>query len=86
VLDIAARKWQFTDAMLEVLARSLVDMGIDVRPVDIHRVASWSGQGLSAYDAAYVAVAEELGAPFLTDDAELIDVATDVALPLATYA
>ena len=85
VLNIAARKWHFSEGALDVLARSLADMNIDVRPVDMRRVAAWSSLGLSAYDAAYIAVAEELQLPFLTDDDHVSTIATDIALPLATY-
>ncbi len=34
-------------------------------------IARWSGRGLTAYDASYVAVAEETGVPVIADDAEI---------------
>jgi predicted nucleic acid-binding protein len=40
-------------------------------------------EGLAAYDAAYVAVAEQTGARLITDDREILRVAPDLSGPLA---
>lgn len=85
VVNIAAKKWHFGESSLDVLARSLRDMNVDVQPVDLSRVAAWAGRGLTAYDAAYLAVAEAGSLPFLTDDDHILGVATEVAVPLAEY-
>lgn len=86
VLNTAARKWQMSEASLDVLAVALRDMKITLHPVDIRRAAAWSGLGLSAYDAAYVAVAEELQLSLLTDDDQILALAPGVAVSIATYA
>lgn len=85
ILNTAARKWRFGEASLDVLARSLTDMNIEVQSVDLSRVAAWTGRGLTAYDAAYVALAEQHGLPLLTDDEQVLGIATDIATPLASY-
>lgn len=38
--------------------------------------------GLTAYDAAYVALAEERAVPLLTDDETIVKVAGEIARPL----
>lgn len=46
-------------------------------------VSRWAAAGLKAYDATYVAVAEEAGVSLIADDAEILEVAADLASPLA---
>ena len=46
------------------------------------RLAHWSAKGLTAYDAAYVALAEQTGARLVTDDAEIVPTAPDLAIAL----
>ena len=86
VVNIAARKWHFGESSLDVLARSLAGMPIEVEPVDMRRVAAWTGRGLTAYDAAYVAVAEERSLQLLTDDEQIRDIAAGTAIPLSAFA
>ncbi|HEX6489822.1 MAG TPA: hypothetical protein VF002_00455 [Gaiellaceae bacterium] len=38
---------------------------------------------MTAYDAAYVAVAEAVGASLVTDDDLIIEIASEIAQPLA---
>jgi predicted nucleic acid-binding protein len=45
-------------------------------------VASWVVRGLTAYDAVYVALAEERGQALVTDDDTIIAVAGEIARPL----
>jgi predicted nucleic acid-binding protein len=47
------------------------------------RVAHWTARGLTAYDGAYVAVAEEVGARLITDDGLIVEIAEEIAQPLA---
>ncbi len=59
----AARRWRWVEAQLVALARLAVDIdaiGIEWRQADIDRVARWTARGLTAYDSAYVALAEEM--------------------------
>ena len=47
-------------------------MTIGLWPFDVLADAVWRhGHNLSSYDAAYVALAERLGAPLITGDARL---------------
>ncbi len=85
VLNVATRRWRFTDAQVEIVARSLTDLPIDTHPVDIARAGSWTATGLSAYDSAYVAVAEDLGVTLYTDDAQIVELASEVARPISEY-
>jgi len=50
---------------------------------DLAGVAHWTAHGLTACDAAYVAVAEAVGAPLVTDDDLIVDIAGEIAQPLA---
>ena len=85
VLNVAARKWSFEEPELIVLAQAMRDLDIDLHEVELDRVAAWAGAGLSAYDAAYVAVAEAERVPLVTDDAQIVRLAPDIAVPLASY-
>lgn len=56
--------------------RNMVDMPIRRYPHDVLLTRIWELRGnLSAYDAAYVALAEVLDAPLLTRDRRLADAA-----------
>lgn len=50
---------------------------------DLPAVARWVGRGLSAYDAAYVAVAEAAGVELVTADRRIVEVAPGIARDLA---
>jgi predicted nucleic acid-binding protein len=43
------------------------------------RAARWTARGLTAYDGAYIAVAEAIGTTLITDD----DLVVEIAQPLA---
>lgn len=58
-------------------------MGFEVVDPDLKAVARWTGAGLTAYDAAYVALAESSGASLVTDDQAILEVAAEVTRPLA---
>lgn len=85
VLNVAARKWMLEEPALRVLASSIEDLGLELVPIDYGRVAAWAGRGLSAYDAAYVAVAESVGLPLVTDDEQILLLAPDIATPLGEF-
>ena len=53
----------------------------DVVTPDLGQVAVWTGRGLSAYAACYVALAEERAIPPITDDQRIIAVAAGIARP-----
>lgn len=79
IVNVAARRWGWSEAELEKLAATLTDLGFEPIEPDLATVARWAGRGLTAYDAAYVAVAEETGASLVTDDAEVVRIAPKLA-------
>jgi predicted nucleic acid-binding protein len=82
ILNVAARRWRWDGVQLDALAAALPELGFDLIEPELDAIAEWAAGGLTAYDAAYVAVAEEAGIPLLTDDAEICRVAASVAEPL----
>ena len=83
IVNVAGRRWQWGEAALVDLAASLDDLGFELSEPDLVRVAHWTAHGLTAYDAAYVAVAEAVGARLVTDDDLIIEIAHGIAQPLA---
>lgn len=47
---------------------------------------SWTARGLTAYDAAYVALAEAEALPLITDDDRIVTVAPQIAIALRAAA
>src|SRR5437660_967783 len=85
IVDVAARHWGWSTPLLQQLAADIDAIGFEWRPPDLGRVARWAGAGLTAYDSAYVALAEEMGAPLVTDDEQILDVAPDLARALSGW-
>jgi predicted nucleic acid-binding protein len=83
IINVAGRRWHWDEAALLELAVSLDDLGFELADPDLARVAYWTARGLTAYDAAYVAVAEAQGTELVTDDDLILDVAGEVARSLA---
>jgi predicted nucleic acid-binding protein len=82
VVNIAARRWAWSPKKLGDLAAQLPALGFEMLEPDLSSVARWAAAGLTAYDAAYVAVAEEAGVQLITDDAGILDVAPELATSL----
>jgi predicted nucleic acid-binding protein len=82
IINVAARRWRWDAPQLEALAASLLELGFELVEPEPETIARWAGRGLTAYDAAYVAVAEETGAPVITDDAQICRLATGLSEPL----
>ena len=82
LVNVAGRRFGWADAALLELAHSLDDLGFDVREPELSAVAAWTARGLTAYDAAYVALAEEWSVELVTDDEEILRLAPDLARPL----
>jgi len=82
VLNIAGRRWSWGEPQLLELAGALDDLGFDVAEPELRSVAAWAARGLTAYDSAYVALAEERGVQLLTDDQQVLRLAADFARSL----
>ncbi len=82
VVNIAGRRWSWGESQLLELAGALDDLGFDVAEPELRLVAAWTARGLTAYDSAYVALAEERASLLLTDDQRMLDLAPNLARPL----
>lgn len=83
IVNVAARRWRWNEAALLGLADAVKELGLAFRDPELERVARWASRGLTAYDAAYLAVAEEEAVSLITDDTLILSIAPGVALPLA---
>lgn len=83
LLNVAVRRWRFTDPQLGQLAKTLGSLGFEVLEPQLPAVARWAAAGLTAYDAAYLAVAEQAGIKLITDDRQIIRCAPELAVALA---
>lgn len=82
ILNVSGRRWGWDAEPLQELARALDDLALELVQPDLSSVARWVAGGLTAYDAAYVAVAEEASIPLITSDEEILRVAGAVAQAL----
>lgn len=83
IVNVAGRRWGWSEAALVDLAAALDELGFEQTEPDLLRVARWAGRGLTAYDGAYVALAEATGTRLVTDDDLIVEIAGEIALPLA---
>lgn len=86
VVNAAGRKWRWPAERLDALVEALAGLRIELVEPRLPAVARWTAEGLTAYDAAYVAVAEVSGALLVTADEQLVALAGAVALPLTEAA
>lgn len=82
LLDIAGRQWRWPEDGLTELVRFLARLRVELVEPELEGVAAWIARGLTAYDAAYVAVAEQRGIRLVTRDADIIRIASGIAQPL----
>jgi predicted nucleic acid-binding protein len=82
VLNAAARRWGFTPPRLAQLARDLDRIGLEIAQPSLGGVAHWAGSGLTAYDACYVALADQRGCALVTDDRRILTLAAPIAQTL----
>ena len=83
LVNVAGRRWNWSEGALLELAGALDDLGFELVEPELARVAYWTARGLTAYDAAYVAVAEAQAARLVTDDDRVVTVAGELATALA---
>jgi predicted nucleic acid-binding protein len=86
ILNVAGRRWGWQERALVELADSLDALGFELVDPDLSRVARWTARGLTAYDAAYVAIAEAAAIELVTDDELIVSVTPGVATRLADAA
>jgi predicted nucleic acid-binding protein len=82
LLNIAVRRWGWQHSQLEHLAATLEQLGFELLEPELLSVARWAANGLTPYDAAYVAVAEQAGVQLITDDEQILAAAPGVATAL----
>ncbi len=82
LINVAGRRWGWDERALLDLAAGLEQLGLEVVEPRIDRVAAWVARGLTAYDAAYVAIADERGVPLVSDDRTILELAGEIARPL----
>jgi predicted nucleic acid-binding protein len=85
LLNAASRQWGWSAERLEQFATDLNQVGLDIVRPSLHGIAHWCSRGLTAYDATYVALAEERRTMLVTEDAQVIGVAGRIARPLAGF-
>lgn len=83
IVNVAGRRWRFGEEALVELAATLDELGFELREPELGHVARWTARGLTAYDAAYVALADAEAIRLVTDDDLILSVAPQVATALA---
>jgi predicted nucleic acid-binding protein len=86
MLNAAARRWRWDAAELRNMAHELSALPFVITEPGLEAVARWASRGLSAYDASYVALAEQRGATLVTTDEQIVAVAPAIARHLRDYA
>ncbi len=85
-LNVAGRRWGWDAHRLVGLAVSIAEIGFEIREPDLESVARWTGGGLTAYDACYVALAESEAISLVTDDELILATAPDITIALGAAA
>ena len=83
IVNVAGRRWRWAEKDLLELAAALDELGLEFIEPELARVASWTARDLTAYDAAYLAIAEANETALVTDDNLVVDVAGEIATALA---
>jgi predicted nucleic acid-binding protein len=80
-LNVAGRQLRWDAEALDAFADQLDRTRFDVIEPELKPVARWVGRGLTAYDATYVALAEQLGIQLITVDGTILKLAPRVSRP-----
>jgi predicted nucleic acid-binding protein len=83
IVNVAGSRWRWGEAALVDLGAALDELGFELKEPELGCVAQWTARGLTAYDAAYVALAEAEAIRLITDDDLIVAVAPRVATALA---
>ena len=83
LINLAARRWAWEEAAVLTMTISLEELDFEVGESELAAVAAWASRGLTAYDAAYVALAEARGIRLVTDDQRILEVAPGIAMGMA---
>jgi predicted nucleic acid-binding protein len=86
IVNVAGRRWRWDEPALVELATSLDELSFELREPELVRIARWTARGLTAYDAAYVALADSEALRLVTDDDGIVAAAPDVAIALVDAA
>jgi predicted nucleic acid-binding protein len=78
---VAGRQLRWTAEALDDFADQLDRTRLDVIEPELKPVARWVGRGLTAYDATYVALAEQLNIPLITVDRTILKMAPRLSRP-----
>ncbi len=81
LLSLAGRQLRWAVDELTELTDRIQKSGFDVLEPDLARLATWVARGLTAYDASYVALAEQLEVPLATGDRLILELAPRLAVP-----
>lgn len=82
VLNVAARRWGWDlDGLLE-LVEQLGRLRFGVQEPSLASIARWCGRGVTAYDACYLALAEERATQVISADKQVLVVGGRYARPL----
>jgi predicted nucleic acid-binding protein len=79
LMNIGARRRRWSPERLMQVATALEAVGFIVEEPRVDRVAHWTGRGLTAYDACYVALAEQRRSVVITADDQILSVAGSLA-------
>jgi predicted nucleic acid-binding protein len=82
LLNAAARRWGWTAEELAALAYGLPALDFRVHEPALEGIATWCARGLTAYDACYLAVAEERRTVVVTTDDLILSAGGASAQPL----
>lgn len=76
---MAGRQLRWAAETLDEFADQLDRTRFDVIEPELKPVARWVGRGLTAFDASYVALAEQLDIPLITVDRTILKMAPRVS-------
>lgn len=79
ILNVAGRRWRWPAEALADLALQLHRMGFTWQTPSLAAIVPWVASGLTAYDAAYVALAETEQIRLITADALILQTAPHIA-------